>query len=160
MTNSKIDEVKDDRKLKGKTNFIGQKREFKRTAKANNIFEYLTGKEVVLPKPKKEDYFVKLVEVDTRRPVRSKKTAQNVTPLTDDDEEANDTQTIMSTNNSLQQYIDLDKHKTVRAKIKLVGRLLNAQVSDGIKIEIEDYIDTKEDYDFIKKRYTVTRACP
>ena len=74
MTDSRMDEVKADRKLKGKTNFIGWKREFERAAKANDIFEYLTGEEVVPSQPRKEDYFVKLVEVDTRRPSRAKKT--------------------------------------------------------------------------------------
>jgi hypothetical protein len=42
MTDSKMDEVKDDRKLRGKTNFIGWKREFERSAKANDILEYLS----------------------------------------------------------------------------------------------------------------------
>jgi len=55
MTDSKMDEVKADRKLKGKTNFVGWKREFERAAKTNDILEYLTGEEVVPPKPKKED---------------------------------------------------------------------------------------------------------
>ena len=76
MTGSKMDEVKDDRNLKGKTNFIGWKREFDRAAKANDILEYLTGDEVVPPKPKKEDYFVKSTEADTRRPIRAKKLSQ------------------------------------------------------------------------------------
>jgi hypothetical protein len=40
--------------------------------------------------------------------------------------------------------------------MKLAGRLLEAWVSDGIKIEIEDCADTKDAYDFIKKRYAVT----
>jgi hypothetical protein len=63
MTDSKIDKVN---KLKGKTNFIGWKREFERAAKANDTFKYLNGEEVVPPKPKKEDYFAK--PVGTRRP--------------------------------------------------------------------------------------------
>ena len=63
MTNSKMDEVN---KLKGKTNFVSQKREFERVAKVNNTFEYLNGEEVVPPKPKKEDYFTK--PIGTRRP--------------------------------------------------------------------------------------------
>jgi hypothetical protein len=157
MTDSKMDEVKHDRKLKGKTNFISWKREFERAAKANDIFEYLTGEEVVPSKPKKEDSFVKTIEVDTRRPILAKKKAQNVTPLTDDDDdETNNIQIIISTNNSLRWQINSDKHKTVKAKIKLAGKLLDAWVSDGIKIEIEDCVDAKEAYDFIKKRYAVT----
>jgi hypothetical protein len=40
--------------------------------------------------------------------------------------------------------------------MKLAGKLLDAWVSDGIKIKIEDSIDAKEAYDFIKKRYAVT----
>ena len=102
MTDSKIDEVKDNRKLKGKTNFISWKHEFERTAKVNNIFEYLTGEEVVPSKPKKEDYFVKPIEVDTRRQILAKKKAQNITLSTDDNNETNNVQTIISTNNSLQ----------------------------------------------------------
>ena len=58
---SNMDEVKDDRKLKGKTNFVSWKREFERAAKTTDIFEYLTGEETVPAKPKKEDYFVKLI---------------------------------------------------------------------------------------------------
>ena len=95
-----MDEVKDDRKLKGKTNFIGWKREFERAAKANDVLEYLTGEEVVPPKPRNEDYFVKSIEADTHRP-RTRKTAQSFTPSTDDDDETADVQTMMSTNNSL-----------------------------------------------------------
>ena len=156
MTDSKMDEVKDDRKLKGKTNFIGWKREFERAAKANDILEYLTGEEVVPPKPQKEDYFVKSIEADTRRPIRAKKTAQTFTPPMDDDDETADVQTMMSTNNSLRWQIDSDEHKTAKGKMKLGGKLLDAWVSDGIKIEIEDCADAKEAYDFIKKRYAVT----
>jgi hypothetical protein len=70
-----MDKVKDDRKFIGKTNFVSWKREFERAAKANDILEYLTGEEVVPSKPKKEDYFIKLIEVDTRCPIRAKKTA-------------------------------------------------------------------------------------
>jgi gag-polypeptide of LTR copia-type len=156
MTDSKMDEVKDDRKLKGKTNFISWKREFERAAKANDILEYLTGEEVVPSKPKKEDYFVKPIEVDTRRPIPAKKKAQNVTPSTDDDDETNDVQTMTSTNNSLRWQMDSDEHKAAKAKMKLAGKLLDAWVSDGIKIEIEEFADGKEAYDFIKKRYAVT----
>jgi hypothetical protein len=152
-----MDEVKDDRKLKGKTNFIGWKREFERAAKANDILEYLTGDEVVPPKPKKEDYFVTSTEADTRRPIRAKKTAQTFTPLTDDDDETDDAQTIrMSTNNTFRWQIDYNKHKNAKEKIKLAGKLLDVWVSDGIKIEIEEFADAKEAYDFIKKRYAVT----
>ena len=156
MTDSKMDEVKADRKLKGKTNFIGWKREFERAAKANDILEYLTGEEVVPSKPRKEDYFVKLIEVDSRRPSRAKKTVQTFTPSTDDDGETDDAQTMTSTNNALRWQIDYNEHKSAKEKIKLAGRLLEAWVSDGIKIEIEDFADAKEAYDFIKKRYAVT----
>ena len=40
--------------------------------------------------------------------------------------------------------------------MKLAGKLLDDWVSDGIKIEIEDYADAKEAYNFIKMRYSVT----
>jgi hypothetical protein len=43
---------------------------------------------------------------------------------------------MMSTNNSLRWQIDLDEHKTAKGKMKLAGRLLDAWVSDGIKIEL------------------------
>lgn len=40
--------------------------------------------------------------------------------------------------------------------MKLAGKLLDAWVCEGIKIEIEDCTDAKNAYDFIKKRYAVT----
>ena len=156
MTDSKLDEVKDNRKLKGKINFISQKRDFKRASKANDTFEYLIGEEVVPPKPKKQDYFGKTIEVETRRRTRAMSTqAQFATPSSKGDEEMYNVQTVVSTNNGQQQYKYIEYEKA-RKKIKLIGKLLNAQVYEGIKIEIEDYIDAKNAYDFIKKRYAVT----
>jgi hypothetical protein len=102
--------------LKGKTNFIGWKREFERAAKANDIFEYLTGEEVIPSKPRKEGYFEKLIEVDTRRPVQAKKKARTFTPSTDDDGETDDAHTIISTNNTLRWQIDYKEHKMPRRK--------------------------------------------
>jgi len=156
MTESKLDEVKDDRKLKGKTNFVSWKREFERAAKANDIFEYLTGEEIVPSKPRKEDYFEKLVEVETRRLTRSRTTAQTATPSTEGDEEMYDAQTMAPANNTLRWQIDYSEYKTAKEKMKFAGKLLDAWVSDGIKIEIEDCTDAKEAYDFIMKRYAVT----
>ena len=126
MTDSRMDEVKEDRKLKGKTNFVSWKREFERAAKANDIFEYLTGEEVVPSKPKKEDYFVKPVEADSHRPSRSRRTAQTFTPSTEDDDETEDGQTMMSTNNTLQWQIDYNEHKSAKERMKLTGKLLKA----------------------------------
>jgi len=67
MTDSKLDEVKDDRKLKGKTNFVSWKREFERVSKADDIFEYLTGEEVVPPSPRNK--------TTLERPSKSKRVA-------------------------------------------------------------------------------------
>ena len=41
-----------------------------------------------------------------------------------------------------------NEHKISKEKVKLAGKLLNAWVSEGIKIEIEDCTDAKEAYDF------------
>jgi hypothetical protein len=51
------------------TNFIS---EFERAAKANDVFEYLTGEEVVPPKPRKDDYFTKPGNAEIRRSTRTK----------------------------------------------------------------------------------------
>ena len=40
--------------------------------------------------------------------------------------------------------------------MRLASRVLDAWVSDGIKIEIEDCEDAKDAYNFVKKRYAVT----
>ena len=119
---SNMDEVKDDRKLKGKTNFVSWKREFERAAKTTDIFEYLTGEETVPAKPKKEDYFVKLIEVDIHRPARGKKASQTFTPSSNDDDETDDVQTRLSTNNALRWQIDYTEHKNAKGKMKLAGK--------------------------------------
>jgi hypothetical protein len=156
MTDSKLDEVKDDRKLKGKTNFVSWKREFERASKADDIFEYLTGEEVVPPKPKKQDYFGKTIEVETRRRTRAMSAqAQFATPSSEGDDEMYDVQTMASTNDGQWQFEYMEYEKA-RKKMKLASKLLDAWVCEGIKIEIEDCTDAKEAYDFIKKRYAVT----
>jgi hypothetical protein len=62
----------------------------------------------------------------------------------------------MSTNNNLRWQIDYNEHKNAKEKMKLAGKLLDTWVSDSIKIEIKEFADAKEAYDFIKKRYAVT----
>ncbi|KAG9196947.1 hypothetical protein G6514_002749 [Epicoccum nigrum] len=57
MADSKMERVKEARKLRGKINFVSWKREFERAARTNKILEYLTSEEAVPPKPKKEEYF-------------------------------------------------------------------------------------------------------
>lgn len=151
-----MDEVKGDPKLKGKTNFIGWKREFERADKANDVLEYLIGEEVVPSKPKKEDYFVKITEVETRRPTKTKKTTQAVTPSTDGEEETDNAQNMISTNTTLQWQIDYSEDRNAKEKIKLTGKLLNAWVSDGIKIEIREFEDAKKAYYFIKKGHVIS----
>ncbi|KAJ5460957.1 uncharacterized protein N7458_002509 [Penicillium daleae] len=149
-----MDEVKADRKLKGKVNFISWKREFERAAKANDTFEYLTGEEVVPPKPRKEDYFAKPGDGEIRHSIRTKKIS---TPMVDDGDETDDAQAILiTTNNNLRWQIDYNEHKNAKEKMKLASKLLDSWVSDGIKIEIEDCTNAKEAYDLIKKRYAVT----
>jgi hypothetical protein len=102
MADSKIDEVTDSRKLKGKINFVSWKREFERTARANEILEYLTGEEVVPPKPKKEDYFGKLARNEMPRLTRSMKASQTPTPSSEADEETYNFHSPMPTNSALQ----------------------------------------------------------
>lgn len=149
-----MDEVKPDRQLKGKTNFISWKREFERAARANDVLEFLTGEEVVPPKPNKDEYFVKVLDTETRRSTRIKK---SLSPTTDDENETDDGQAVvMTTNNTLRWQIDHNEHKNAKEKMKLASRLLDAWISDGINIEIDDCADAKEAYEFIKKRYAVT----
>lgn len=155
MTDSKMDEVKNDRKLKGKINFVSWKREFERAAKTHDILEYLTGEEVVPPKPKKEDYFGRSTEVDTRRLTRSMMTSMTPSPSTEGDEDFLDAQQ-PAANQALRWQIDSSEYKSAKENMKLAGRLLDTWVSDGIRIEIEDCSDANEAYDFIKKRYAVT----
>ena len=156
MTDSKLDEVKDDRKLKGKTNFVSWKREFERASKADDIFEYLTGEEVVPPKPKKQDYFGKTIEGETRRRTRATSAqARLATPSSEGDDEMYDVQAMASTNDGHWQFEYMEYEKA-RKQMKLASKLLDAWVCEGIKIEIEDCTDAKEAYDFIKKRYAVT----
>ncbi|KAJ6111293.1 hypothetical protein N7486_003528 [Penicillium sp. IBT 16267x] len=66
---------------------MDEKREFKRAAKPTNAFEYLTGEEVVPPKPRKEDYFAKPGDAEIRRSTRTKKIS---TPVVDDGDETDD----------------------------------------------------------------------
>ena len=131
-----MDEVQADRQLKGKTNFISWKREFERAARVNDTLEFLTGEEIVPPKPRKEEYFAKPVDIEARRPTRIKKTS---TPTADDGDETDDGQAaLLTTNYTLRWQIDHNEHKNAKEKMKLAYKLLDAWISDGIRIEIED----------------------
>lgn len=157
MTDSRMEEIKDDRKLKGKTNFVGWKREFERAAKVYDVLDYLTGKEAVPPRPKKEDYFPRTAEVDPRRQTRAMSAhAQAATPSTEGGEELYDTQNTMFPSSTCRWQIDMSEHKTAKERMAVASRLLDSWVSDGIKIEIEDCEDAKNAYDLVKQRYAVT----
>lgn len=147
---SKMENVKESAKLKGKTNFIGWKREFERAAKKSDILEYLTGKETVPDKPAKDDYFAK------PPPRRSDRQKQTATPSVEEGEEGQDKEIVVVINNNLRWTIDWNEYKTAKEKMKLAGQLLDAWVTEGIKIEIEDCEDAKSAYDLIKKRYAVS----
>ncbi|KAJ9481657.1 hypothetical protein VN97_g11812 [Penicillium thymicola] len=130
MTNSEMDEVTADPKLNGKTKFL------------------------FLPSlPRKEDYFVKSADIEMRRSARTKKTS---TPAIDGGDETHDAQaTLMTTNNSLRGQLDYNERINAKDTMELASNLLDTWVSDGIKVEIVDYTDAKEAYDFVKKRYAV-----
>ncbi|KAJ5704349.1 hypothetical protein N7536_000038 [Penicillium majusculum] len=149
-----MNEAEPDRQLKDKTNFISWKREFERAARANNVLEFLTGEEVVPPKPNKDEYFVKVLDTETRRSTRIKKRSS---PTTDVENETDNSHTVaLTTNNTLRWQIDHNEHNNAKGKMKLANMLLDAWISDGINIEIEDCADAKEAYHFIKRRYAVT----
>lgn len=157
MTDSKMEEVKDDRKLKGKTNFVSWKRDFERAAKVYDVLEYLTGKEVVPPRPRKDDYFPRTIDADTRRQTRAMSAqAQAATPSTEGDEDPYEVHNMMVPGNTCRWQIDYAEHKNAKERMRVAGKLLDSWVSEGIKIEIEDCEDAKEAYDFIKRRYFVT----
>jgi hypothetical protein len=57
-----------------------------------------------------------------------------------DENETDDGQAVvLTTNNTLRWQIDHNEHKNAKEKMKLASRLLDAWISDGIKIEIEDF---------------------
>ncbi|KAJ8127682.1 hypothetical protein O1611_g5954 [Lasiodiplodia mahajangana] len=124
MTDSRMDEVKSERKLKGKINFVSWKREFERVAKRNDVLEYLIRGEIVPPKPRKEDYFEKLVEAETRPLTRSMMASRINTPLSEEDKEVYDVQTTMPSTNTLRWQIDYNEYRTTKEKMKLAGNYL------------------------------------
>ena len=157
MTDSRMEEVKDDRKLKGKTNFVSWKRDFERAAKVYDVLDYLIGKEVVPPRPRKDDYFPRTIDADTRRQTRAMSAqAQAVTPSTEGDEEPYEVQNMIVPGNACRWQIDYAEHKNAKERMRVAGKLLDSWVSEGIKIEIEDCEDAKDAYDFIKRRYVVS----
>jgi len=137
MADSKM-EVSPDRRLRGKVNFITWRNEFWREARAHDVLELFIGDEEVLEKPKREDYI--------------------------DDDDDKDTITIASTQKTLKNFhantlrytIDYNNWKSNRDSLRTANKLLNAWVSDSIRIEIERAENAKEAYDLIVARYRVS----
>jgi len=88
--------------------------------------DYLTGEEVVPPKPKKEDYFGKSAEVENRRLTRSMKGTHTSTPSTEADEEVYDFHPMVPSNGALRWQIEYSEHNKAKEDMKLAGKLLHA----------------------------------
>jgi hypothetical protein len=137
MADSKMD-VSPERRLRGKINFITWKREFEREAKAHDVLDLFTGEEEILEKPQKELYI--------------------------DDDDDKDTITIASTQKTLKNFhantlrytIDYNNWKTNKDSLRTANKLLNAWISESIRIEIEATKNAKEAYDLIVARYKIS----
>jgi hypothetical protein len=140
MADPKID-VSPDRRLRGKVNFITWKRDFEREAKAYDVLDLFTGNEKILEKPRTEYY------IDN-----------------DDEKDINGAHTIASTQKTLKSFqantlrytIDYNNWKSNRDSLRTANKLLNAWVSDSIRIEVETAHNAKEAYDLIVSRYRVS----
>jgi hypothetical protein len=72
MADSKVEDIKSDLKLKGKSNFVIWRRDFERKAKQADILGFLKGENEVPAKPQKEDYFNQVIKVLSRRSTRAR----------------------------------------------------------------------------------------
>jgi hypothetical protein len=137
MADSKI-EVSPERRLRGKVNFITWKRDFEREAKAYDVLDLFTGDEEILEKPQKGDYI--------------------------DDDEGKDSITIASTQKTLKNFqastlrytIDYNNWKSNRDSLRTASKLLNAWLSESIRIETETAKNAKEAYDTVIARYKIS----
>lgn len=127
-------------RLRGKVDFITWKREFECEVKAHDVLDLFTGDEEILEKPQKWDY------------------------IDDDDDRA--TITIASTQKSLKNFhtstlrytVDYNNWKSNRDSLQTANGLLNAWLSESIRIEIETAENAKEAYDTIVAWYKIRRA--
>jgi hypothetical protein len=140
MADAKIPDISPDRRLRGKVNYVTWKREFDREAKAYDVLDLFTGDEEILVKPKKEDY------------------------IDDDADDEKDPNTIAATQKTLKGFhattlrytIDYNNWKSNKESLRTANKLLNAWVSDSIRIEIEVADNAKEAYDLIITRYKIS----
>ena len=137
MADSAKMDVSQDRRLRGKVNFVSWKREFDREAKAYDVLDLLKGDEAIIDKPKKATYL--------------------------DDDDGKDPTSIAATTQTLKNFqastlrynIDYNNWKSNKDSLRTANKLINAWVSDGIRIEIENCNNAKAAYDLIIQRYKV-----
>jgi hypothetical protein len=137
MADPKMD-VSPERRLRGKVNFTTWKSEFEREAKAHDVLDLFTGDEEILEKPKKEDYIDYDDEKDSNTIASTQKSLKNFHA------------------NTLRYTIDYNNWRTNKDSLRTANKLLNAWVSDSIRIEIELAKNAKEAYDLIVTRYRVS----
>ncbi|KAH6699947.1 ankyrin repeat-containing domain protein [Leptodontidium sp. MPI-SDFR-AT-0119] len=138
MADLKVD-VSPERRLRGKVNFITWKREFEREAKAHDVLDLFTGDEEILDKPQKGNYL--------------------------DDDDDKDSVTVASTQKALKNFhantlrytIDYNNWKSNRDSLRTANKLLNAWLSESIRIEIETAKNAKEAYDIVIARYKINQ---
>ena len=135
-----------DRLLRGKTNWTTWKPDFDREARAHDVLGLLTGDDKILKQPEFKDYSTQI----DRSSARLSTDADKAQPEKDAKPHVD------AANNALKYQIDLENFKTNKKSLKTALKLLNAYISEGIQIEIEDCDNAKAAYDLIKTKYGVS----
>ncbi|KAJ2972814.1 hypothetical protein NUW58_g9103 [Xylaria curta] len=118
--------------LQGKTNFVRWKRNFRRVAKDEELYDYLAKKEIPeLVYPDQQDHLVY---------------AQGKTRSEDK---------IDTAQSFLKWQSAVKKWESDKAKVKQARKLIRRSVSEGIAAEIEPFDDPVEAINYIYKVYSV-----
>ena len=119
MSELKATDIEESKKLHGKANYITWKRDFDNSARTQDVLSLLEETEPLLDEPKEDDYITK----EEKRKTRTAETSD----LSSSD----------LTRTMIKWQADYKRWEQNQVKLRRAASLLDAWVSEGVRIDIE-----------------------
>lgn len=144
-----------DRQLKGRFNYISWLREFKRAANREGVWNMLTGEEIVISSEPNPNTYFQSADHSAPRTRTFQQTSAALQIAAESRGSTIATHPVNSVASLLEWQAAHKRWERSQEKVRIALRLLNAWVSPGIAIDLEDHDDPAKAYAFITNRFKV-----
>jgi hypothetical protein len=132
--------------LTGQQNYTRWRRDFRVVAESKGVWNIITGKEKILPKPEREIYLPNKSKTYNTR-ASSSKTATGEEPTVDQ------TDQIMYTTRMTEYKFALKEYDRNEAKVRLASSLIAYWIDQSIRGKVQSFNDLQESWNWIEQQY-------